>query len=336
MSEYKITCCSTADMPAAYFEERKIPYVCFHYRMDGVEYPDDLGKTMPFAEFYDRISKGAEPTTAQVNAQQYMDFFEPILIEGNDILHFTLSGGISGSVNSANIAKTQMEEKYPDRKVIVIDSLAASSGFGMLVDAALDKQEEGLSLEENAAWAEENKDKLHHWFFSTDLTSFIRGGRISKVSGFVGQALNICPLMNVNSEGKLIPRNKYRGKKQVIREMVKRMEEHAQGGLSYNGKCFMSCSACEEDARKVADIIEEKFPNLNGKVVINSIGTVIGSHTGPGTVALFFWGDERTILKSIRRKVKHDETNITGYGGWNCQYYSRSQRWNHDGCHGAV
>ena len=295
MREYQITCCSTADMTAAYFEERKIPYVCFHYRMDGVEYPDDLGKTMSFAEFYDRIAKGAEPTTAQVNAQQYMDFFEPILKEGKDILHFTLSGGISGSVNSANIAKTQMEEKYPDRKVIVIDSLAASSGFGMLVDAALDKQAEGLSLEENAAWAEENKNKLHHWFFSTDLTSFIRGGRISKVSGFVGQALNICPLMNVNSEGKLIPRNKYRGKKQVIREMVKRMEEHAQGGLSYNGKCFMSCSACEEDARKVADIIEEKFPNLNGKVVINSIGTVIGSHTGPGTVALFFWGDERTI-----------------------------------------
>lgn len=295
MSEYKITCCSTADMPASYFEERNLPYVCFQYRMDGVEYPDDLGKTMPFAEFYDRISKGAEPTTAQVNAQQYMDFFEPILKEGKDILHFTLSGGISGSVNSANIAKTQMEEKYPERKIIVIDSLAASSGFGMLVDAALDKQEEGLSLEENAAWAEENKNKLHHWFFSTDLTSFIRGGRISKVSGFVGQALNICPLMNVNSEGKLIPRNKYRGKKQVIREMVKRMEEHAQGGLSYNGKCFMSCSACEEDARKVADMIEEKFPNLNGKVRINSIGTVIGAHTGPGTVALFFWGDEREI-----------------------------------------
>lgn len=295
MSEYKITCCSTADMPASYFEERNLPYVCFQYRMDGVEYPDDLGKTMPFAEFYDRISKGAEPTTAQVNAQQYMDFFEPILKEGKDILHFTLSGGISGSVNSANIAKTQMEEKYPERKIIVIDSLAASSGFGMLVDAALDKQEEGLSLEENAAWAEENKNKLHHWFFSTDLTSFIRGGRISKVSGFVGQALNICPLMNVNAEGKLIPRNKYRGKKQVIREMVKRMEQHAQGGLEYSGKCFMSCSACEEDARKVADMIEEKFPNLNGKVRINSIGTVIGAHTGPGTVALFFWGDERVI-----------------------------------------
>lgn len=295
MSGYKITCCSTADMPASYFEEKKLPFVCFHYLMDGVEYPDDLGKSMSFKEFYQKIADGAEPTTAQVNTQQYMELFEPVLQEGKDVLHLTLSSGISGSINSANMAKLQMEEKYPGRKVLIVDSHAASSGYGMLVDTALAKQEEGLSLEENAAWLEEHKNKLHHWFFSTDLTSFIRGGRISKVSGFVGQALNICPLMNVNAEGKLIPRNKYRGKKQVIREMVKRMEEHAEGGKQYSKKCFMSCSACEEDARKVADMIEENFPNLDGKVMINSIGTVIGSHTGPGTVALFFWGDERTL-----------------------------------------
>lgn len=295
MSEYQITCCSTADMPAQYFEEKKIPFVCFNFLMDGVQYPDVLGKSMPFKEFYKKIADGAEPTTAQVNTQQYMELFEPILQKGLDILHLTLSSGISGSINSANIAKVQMEEKYPGRKVRIIDSLSASSGYGMLVDMALTKQQEGLSLEENASWLEENRNKLHHWFFSTDLTSFIRGGRISKVSGFVGQALNICPLMNVNSEGKLIPRSKYRGKKQVIREMVKRMEEHAKGGTAYSGKCFISCSACEEDARKVADMIEEKFPNLDGKVLINSIGTVIGAHTGPGTVALFFWGDERTI-----------------------------------------
>ena len=206
----------------------------------------------------------------------------------------TLSSGITGSINSANIAKEQLEEKYPERKIFIMDSLAASSGYGMLVDAVLENQEKGFSLEENVKWIEDNRNRPHHWFFSTDLTSFIRGGRISKVSGFVGQALNICPLMNVNTEGKLIPRNKYRGKKQVIREMVKRMEEHAQNQTQYSGKCMMSCSACEEDARKVADLIEEKFPNLNGKVEINSIGTVIGSHTGPGTVALFFWGDERT------------------------------------------
>ena len=220
--------------------------------------------------------------------------FESVLKQGKDVLHLTLSSGISGTYNSANLARMQMEEKYPDRKIFVIDSLAASSGYGLLVDQALENQKNGMSLEENAKWIEDNKNKLHHWFFSTDLSSFIRGGRISKVSGFFGQAWNICPLMNVNNEGKLIPRNKYRGKKQVIREMVKRMEEHAQNGLDYSGKCFISNSACMEDAQKVARLVEEAFPKLNGKVMINSIGTVIGTHTGPGTVALFFWGDERT------------------------------------------
>lgn len=295
MSEYIITCCSTADMPAAYFEEKKVPFVCFNFIMDGVEYADDLGKTMPLSDFYQRIKDGAQPTTTQVNMQQYIGLFEPLLKEGKDILHLTLSSGITGSINSANMAKNQLEEEYPDRKIVILDSLAASSGFGMLLDAAVSNKENGMTLEENTAWLEENKTKLHHWFFSTDLTSFIRGGRISKVSGFVGQALNICPLMNVNSEGKLIPRTKCRGKKQVIREIVKRMEEHAQDGTAYSGKCFISNSACEEDARKVADIIEEKFPQLDGKVMINNIGTVIGTHTGPGTVALFFWGDERTV-----------------------------------------
>ena len=279
MSEYCITCCSTADMPASYFEENQIPYTCFHFMLDGKEYPDDLGKTVPFDKFYQMITDGAQPTTAQVNTEQYVQLFESVLKQGKDVLHLTLSSGISGTYNSANLARMQMEEKYPDR---------------LLVDQALENQKNGMSLEENAKWIEGNKNKLHHWFFSTDLTSFIRGGRISKVSGFFGQALNICPLMNVNNEGKLIPRNKYRGKKQVIREMVKRMEEHAQNGLDYSGKCFISNSACMEDAQKVARLVEEAFPKLNGKVMINSIGTVIGTHTGPGTVALFFWGDERT------------------------------------------
>ena len=294
MSEYCITCCSTADMPASYFEENQIPYTCFHFMLDGKEYPDDLGKTVPFDKFYQMITDGAQPTTAQVNTEQYVQLFESVLKQGKDVLHLTLSSGISGTYNSANLARMQLEEKYPDRKIFVIDSLAASSGYGLLVDQALENQKNGMSLEENAKWIEDNKNKLHHWFFSTDLTSFIRGGRISKVSGFFGQALNICPLMNVNNEGKLIPRNKYRGKKQVIREMVKRMEQHAQNGLDYSGKCFISNSACMEDAQKVARLVEEAFPKLNGKVMINSIGTVIGTHTGPGTVALFFWGDERT------------------------------------------
>ena len=245
--------------------------------------------------FYQKISDGACPVTSQINAEEYRELFEPILKSGRDVLHMTLSSGISGSINSANVAKQQLEEAYPDRKVIVIDSLGASSGYGLLVTQAVENQKAGLSLMENADWIEQNRLYLHHWFFSTDLTSYIRGGRISRTAGFVGKALNICPLLNMDSEGRLIPRSKCRGKKQVIREIVKRMEEHARDGLAYSGKCYISQSACRADAEEVARLVKERFPKLDGEVQINDIGTVIGSHTGPGTVALFFWGDERTL-----------------------------------------
>ena len=180
-----------------------------------------------------------------------------------------------------------------NRKLLVVDSLGASSGYGLLVDMVADLRDSGETLENVYAWVDENKLNIHHWFFSTDLSHYKRGGRISATSAAVGSLLNICPLMDVNYEGKLIPREKIRGKKRVISEIVQKMETHAQNGMDYSGKCFISNSACYEDARLVADQIEEKFPNLNGKVMINSVGTVIGSHTGPGTVALFFLGDER-------------------------------------------
>lgn len=295
MSEYVITCCSTADMSREFMEENKIPFAMFHYQMDGEEFIDDLYTSITPEAFYQKISNGACPVTSQINAEEYKELFEPILKSGRDVLHMTLSSGISGSINSANVAKQQLEEAYPDRKVIVIDSLGASSGYGLLVTQAVENQKAGLSLMENADWIEQNRLYLHHWFFSTDLTSYIRGGRISRTAGFVGKALNICPLLNMDSEGRLIPRSKCRGKKQVIREIVKRMEEHARDGLAYSGKCYISQSACRADAEEVARLVKERFPKLDGEVQINDIGTVIGSHTGPGTVALFFWGDERTL-----------------------------------------
>ena len=295
MSEYVITCCSTADMSREFMEENKIPFAMFHYQMDGEEFVDDLYTSITPEAFYQKISDGACPVTSQINAEGYKDLCEPILKSGRDVLHMTLSSGISGSINSANVAKQQLEEAYPDRKVIVIDSLGASSGYGLLVTQAVENQKAGLSLMENAGWIEQNRLYLHHWFFSTDLTSYIRGGRISRTAGFVGKALNICPLLNMDSEGRLIPRSKCRGKKQVIREIVKRMEEHARDGLAYSGKCYISQSACRADAEEVARLVKERFPKLDGEVQINDIGTVIGSHTGPGTVALFFWGDERTL-----------------------------------------
>lgn len=293
MFEYILTCCSTADMPNEYFENRNIPFACFHYNIDGNEYPDDLGKTMSFDEFYGKISEGAMPTTSQVNVGQFISFFEPYLKEGNDILHISFSSGLSGAYNSACIARDELLLKYPDRKILLIDSLGASSGYGLLVDMAADMRDNGSAIGEVYACLEENKLNVHHWFFSTDLTHYKRGGRISSTSAIVGNLLNICPLMNMSYDGKLIPCAKYRGKKHVIAEIVKKMEEHATDSVKYSGKCFISNSACYDDARKVADLVEEKFMNLNGRVMINSVGTVIGSHTGPGTVALFFFGDKR-------------------------------------------
>ncbi|MBQ2426683.1 MAG: DegV family EDD domain-containing protein, partial [Lachnospiraceae bacterium] len=172
-------------------------------------------------------------------------------------------------------------------------SLNASSGYGLFMDKLADLRDEGFSAEELYNWAEANKLYCHAWFFSSDLTFFVKGGRVSKTSGFIGGILNICPLLNVSSEGKLVPRIKIRTKKKAIQAIVATMEELALDGLDYSGKCYISNSACLEDAKEVASLIEQKFPKLSGPVVINSVGTTIGSHTGPGTVALFFWGKKR-------------------------------------------
>lgn len=293
MSDYVLSCCSTADLSKEHFEERDIRYTCFNFYLDGVCYPDDLGQTISSADFYQKMRDGADTKTSQINADEYTVYFETFLKEGKDLLHVCLSSGITGAFNSAMIAKRDLEEKYPDRKIIVIDSLAASSGCGLLMDKAADLRDAGMSIEELGNWIEENKRKVHHWFFSTDLTFYVKGGRVSKTAGFVGSILNICPLLNVNCDGKLIPREKIRTKKKVIQAIVDKMEQYADDGLMYSEKCYMCHSDSIEDAKAVAALVEERFPNLKGKVEINNIGTVIGSHSGPGTVALFFWGKER-------------------------------------------
>lgn len=293
MGDYIISCCSTADLTEEHFRSRDIHYICFHYELDGKQYPDDLGKSMPFPEFYAAMANGAMTKTSQINAEEFEAYFEPFLKDGKDILHVCLSSGITGVINSAMIAKTNLEEKYPQRKICIVDSLAASSGYGLLMDKIADQRDTGLSLGELEQWILAHRLEVNHWFFSTDLTFYIRGGRISKTAGFVGGLLNICPLLNVNDEGKLIPRSKIRTKRKVIAAIVERMKENAANGADYADKCYISQSACLEDAKAVAALVEEYFPHLKGKVEINDIGTTIGSHTGPGTVALFFWGKRR-------------------------------------------
>ena len=290
---YILSCCSTVDLTKEHLEKINVSYTCFHFILDGVEYPDDLGQSISFDEFYNRLANGSDSTTSQISVGEYEDYFKSILDSGKDVLHVSLSSGVSGSYRSACTAADMLREQYPDRKIYVIDSLAASSGYGLLMDAVANKRDEGMSIDELKDWVESNKLRMHHWFFSTDLTFYVKGGRVSKLSGMIGGVFEICPLLNVSNEGKLIPRAKIRTKKRVVPEIVKRMVEHAQGGTDYNGKVYMCNSACIEDAQAVADLVKENFKNIDGDVLINSIGTVIGSHTGPGTVALFFWGDER-------------------------------------------
>ncbi len=293
MADYILSCCSTADLTKEHFEARDINYVCFHFALDGEEYSDDLGASMPFEKFYEAVGSGVPTKTSQVNISEYVAYFTPFLEAGKDIVHVTLSSGLSGTINSARNAALIAMERFPERKIYIVDSLGASSGYGLLMDKAADLRDAGMDAEALAAWIEENKLKVHHWFFSTDLSSYVRGGRISKTAAVFGGMLEICPLLDMDNQGHLVPRAKVRTKKKVIREIVKMMEQHAEGGLDYSGKCYISQSSCIEDAKQVAAIIEERFPKLNGKVEINWVGTTIGSHTGPGTIALFFWGGER-------------------------------------------
>lgn len=293
MGNYVISCCSTADLSKEHFDAIDVKYICFHFELDGKQYEDNLGVSISFDEFYSRMANGADTKTSQVNAEEFEEYFRSFLEQGLDILHVSLSSGISGVINSANIAKETLQEEFPDRKIYVVDSLAASSGYGLLMDKLSELRAQGKTIDEVRDFVEEHKLNLNHWFFTSDLTFFIKGGRVTKTAGFIGSVLNICPLLNVDYEGKLIPRYKIRTKKKVIQAIVDRMEECAENGLDYSGKCYISQSACYDDARAVADLIEAKFPKLNGKVEINHIGTTIGSHTGPGTVALFFWGKKR-------------------------------------------
>ncbi len=293
MADYCISCCSTADLSLEHFALRNIKVIYFHFELAGVNYLDDCGISMSSDELFRRMLDGAPTKTSQVSVGEYTEAFEEELKAGRDVLHITLSSGISGTINSAVIARDELAAKYPDRRIYVVDSLAASSGFGLIMETLADLRDSGYTIDQLHDWINEHRLNMNHWFFSTDLTFFIRGGRVSKTAGTFGKLLNICPLLNVDYLGRLIPREKIRTKHKVIHRSFEKMTECADNGLNYNGKCFISHSACPEDARELADLIEENFPRLNGKVQIFPIGATIGSHTGPGTVALFFWGKKR-------------------------------------------
>ena len=293
MADYILSCCSTADVSEEFLEGHDIKYLFFNYELGGETCKDDFGKTHSPKDLFARMLAGADAKTSQISVGEYMDFWRGFLKEGKDVLHVTLSSGISGTYNSACTAARELQAEFPDNKVVVVDSLAASAGYGLLMDKLAELRDGGMGIDELAAWAEEHRLEVQHWFFSTDLTFFIRGGRISKAAGIVGGVLKICPVMDVEPDGSLAVREKIRTKKKAIKRVVQLMHQLAQDGDAYSDKVFSSNSDCLADAKEVSTLIESEFPQMNGTVHHFDIGATIGCHTGPGTVALFFWGKSR-------------------------------------------
>lgn len=293
MSDYVLSCSTPVDLNIDHVTSRDISFICFHYQLGEETLLDDFGQTLPYPEFYQRMVDGAATKTSQSGVGEYLDYFSSFLSQGKDVLHICLSSGLSGDYNSANSAALIARERYPERNLLIIDSLGASSGYGLLVDRAADLRDSGLSIYEVYDRINQSNLNVHHWFYSSDLTFYVRGGRISKAAGLFGGLLNICPVLNMDNLGRLIPRVKVRSKKRAIAELFDRMVKHVEDGDDYTGKVFISHSQCLEDAQTLAGMIEQRFKKMNGKVQIFDIGSTIGCHTGPGTVALFFWGDRR-------------------------------------------
>ena len=290
---FTLSCCSTVDLPYSYMADRDIPVLFYTYVVDGREYVDDMGRDPEaLPRFYRFLEEGKLPQTSQINVGTYLSFFEKLLQKG-DLLHIAFTSGQSGSVHNAMLAAKELQEKYPERKLIVIDSLCSSSGYGMLVDTVADLRDAGKSIEEAAQWVRENRNTVHHQFFSSNMTQFRRTGRVSGAAAMVATIMSICPIMRLDDAGAIKAYGKVRGKKKAVETTIEAMAKHAQGGENYDKRCYVCHSQCPEDAQMLIDGLEARFPRIKGKIRLCDIGTIIGSHSGPGTVAVFFYGDER-------------------------------------------
>lgn len=289
MKEYVITTDNNADLPKEYYGEHGVGCMYFSYTMDGTHYTHE--KFLPENEFYAKMREGSMPTTAQVNPEEAKDVFEPYLKAGKDVLHIAFSSGLSGTYNSCRIAAEELLEEYPERSIIIVDSLAASLGQGLLVYLAQKMKEEGSDMESVAQWTEQHKKNIVHLFTVDDLNHLYRGGRVSKTAAVLGGMLNIKPVLHVDDEGKLIPIGKVRGRKKSLLELISLMDQKIGSQACSCDTIFISHGDCLEEAQFLASKIKQKY-NIKTEI-INYVGAVIGAHSGPGTMALFFVGDVR-------------------------------------------
>lgn len=289
MDEYIITTDNNSDLPESFYQEHRVGCTYLSYSIDDRMYTKD--SFLPTKEFYAKMRGGAMPTTAQVNPESVKELMEPYLIEGRDILHIAFSSGLSGTYNNSRIAAEELAEKYPQRKILVLDSLCASLGQGLLIYYAVKLKEGGKSMEETANWVMSHRKHLVHLFTVDDLNHLHRGGRVSKTTAIVGGMLSIKPVLHVDDEGKLVSIGKVRGRKKSLQALVDGMQERIGSYASECDTIFISHGDCEEDARYVEKKVRELYPIRT--VIVNDVGATIGAHSGPGTVALFFLGDRR-------------------------------------------
>ena len=289
MENYILSCCSTMDLRKGWAEERGVNLIYAKFFLEGEEFRDDFYESISQDKLFERMLSGEKSQTTQVNTEEYIDSFRKYLEQGQDIFHICLSSGVSGTFNSCHIAKDILQEEFPERKIEIVDSLMASSGYGLLVDKACMLKKQGLDMETLRVELEKWRNRLHGYFFTSDLRFFIQGGRVSKAAGFIGGLLKICPVLKITEEGKLKLIEKARGKKQAMENILSKMEK--EGYLSTE-KCFISHSACPLDAEKLAESIRERF-HPEGCIEIFDIGGTIACHTGPGTVSSFFFGKEK-------------------------------------------
>lgn len=287
MKEFMIATDSTVDLPKTLLEENHVLTISLSYVIDGVTYKEMDG--LSHEEFFEKLRNGSLPTTSQINPQEARKALEPIVKEGKDVLYIGFSSGLSGSYNSVRMAAEELMEDYPETKIIAIDSLCASMGEGLLLYKALQLKQQGKSLEEIANWIEENKLHICHNVTVDDLNHLHRGGRISKTTAVLGTMVKIKPIIHMNNEGKLVVIGKERGRKKSLLALLDKMEKQMQG--YDNDVVMITHGDCIEDAKYVEEQIRERFGIK--KIIINGIGSVIGSHTGAGVVAVFFMGNER-------------------------------------------
>lgn len=290
---FQLSCESTVDLPYEYVVKRNMSVIFYSYVIDGVEYEDNMERSVEARKkFYNLIKGGSMPSTSQINEYKYEEYFENLLKQG-DVLHITLGTGMTPSYKNACKAAKVLKDKYPDRKLVIVDSLCSSGGYGLLVDYCADLRDEGKSIEEIKDWVESNCNKVHHQFFSTNLKYFRRSGRVSGPSAIVGSILKICPLMRLNQEGKIVAYDKVRLTKNAIKETVLTIVNNIQNGKEYDGKMFIYHSESIELAKELEKEIIEQIPKMNGRIKMLNIGNIIASHCGSGTVAVSFIGNER-------------------------------------------